>query len=284
MKYKPAFVKILFVIPALLLIFAFTGCGSALEMTSTWPAQAIQIDGNSQDWQGSLQVYPKEDCSIGFRNDGKFLYLCFITSSRSKILHIMRSGLNVVFESSTVPEKDYTIRFPLINPGMLREAIGSLGPDAVQKEGIGFLFQELLDKQTQFYIVQKEFLNTVSMKNKENIEVKMGTTNEQIVYELKVPLAATESSFAIGAMPGEKINVKFETDPAQVAFREGQSAGQTVPGAGAQPSGGAKGGRGGAKGGSVGGQPAGGDTGSSGPVSITEKFSVKIGLQLAKEK
>jgi hypothetical protein len=278
MKRKLTFVTMLSSAAILFSALFIAGCGSAQELTSSWPAQAIQIDGNSQDWQSGLQAFPKENYSVGLKNDGSYLYLCFITSDRSKIMSIMRSGMSIVLESPVNPAKNYTIRFPLVNPALLREAVGSLGPDALQKESVNFLFQELLDKQMQFNIIQGEILSTVNMKNKENIEVKMGSTNESVVLELKLPLATTESIFQVGAMPGDKLNVTFETDPAKVAFREGQSAGQSAPGGRSSGSGG-RGGRGG----NAGAQPAGGDQGAGGPVSITEKFSAGFAITLAKE-
>ena len=259
--------------------FLISGCGSSQQFVSVWPEKIMKIDGNSEDWEGNLQAFPKDKYSIGFRNDKKFLYLCFITSDRDKILNIMRSGMNVYFNSPTDEAKNYYIKFPLINPGVFRESISVLGPDAMQKESISFLFQEILDKQIQFNLVQKDFINTISLLNKENIEVKAGIANENLVLELKVPLASENSSFPIGALPGEQINIKFETDPARVAFREGAAAGQNAPGA--QPSGGGRGGRGGRGGGNAGGQPSmGGDEGGGGPINMAKKFNVEFTLQL----
>ena len=268
--------KSIYAILSLLSLAVLTACGSAQELASGWSGEPVKIDGNHQDWQGSLTANASEGYSTGFKNDGKFLYLCFVTSDRGKIMNIMRSGLSVVFDSPSNPEKNYTIRFPLINPADIRETVSVLGPDAMQKEGVGFLFQEMLDKQIQFIILQEDFLNTVSIKNKENIEVKMGTTNELLIFEGKVPLMSTDSSFPIGANAGDKIAITFETDPARVAFREGQSAGQNAPRA-QQGGGGGRGGRGGQQA-----QQPSGDAGG-GPVNITQKFSAKFQLSLSKE-
>jgi len=278
MKRKLTIVKMLSTAAILFSSLFIAGCGSAQELVSTWPSQAIQIDGNSQDWQSGLQAFPKDNYSVGMKNDGSYLYLCFITSDRGKIMNIIRSGISIILDSPSDPAKNYTVRFPLVNPALLREAVGSLGPDAMQKESVNFLFQELLDKQMQFNIIQGDILSTVNIKNKENIEVKMGSTNESVVLELKLPLATTQSTFPVGAKAGDKLNVTFETDPAKVAFREGQSAGQGAPGGRSSGGGGGRGGRGG----NAGAQPAGGDQGG-GPINITEKFSTGFSITLAKE-
>lgn len=265
---------------AALLLAVLTGCGSGKELISGWPEQAITVDGSIQDWQGNLETFKDENYSIGFRNTDQDLYLCFTTSDRDKISKIMHSGLSVAFESSSDAAKDYTIRFPLVNQGQLREAVGSLGQDILQKEGIDFLYQELLEKQPCFILLQKEFMNTIEAKNNEDIEVKAGTTKELFVYELKVPLATAKSKFPIGAIPGEKINIKIETDPSRIAFREGTSAGHSV--AAAQPASGGRGGRGGAKGG--GGTATNtSDSDTGGRVNMTEKFSTAFSVQLIKE-
>jgi hypothetical protein len=273
--------KIYFPVLVSFLLLIVTGCGSSKQLVSQWPAQAIQVDGKIDDWQGNLETVKDENYSIGFKNDNQHLYLCFTTSDRDKIAKIMRSGLNVVFESSTDASKDYTIRFPLINPAALREAIGSLGQDILQKEGIDFLYQELLDKQGRFTLTQKEFMNTIALKNTENIEVKAGTTKDLFVYELKVPLSTAKSNFVVGALPGEKINIKVETDPSRVQFREGTSAGQSSPGSEQQSKGGGGGGRGGRGGG--GGNAVTVDDGGGGGVNVTEKFSIAFSVQTVKE-
>lgn len=266
---------------AAFLLAALTGCGSGKELVSGWPEQAISVDGSTQDWHGNLETVKDENYSIGFKNNDQNLYLCFTTSDRDKISKIMRSGLNVVFESASDAAKDYTIRFPLVNQGALREAVGSLGQDILQKEGIDFLYQELLEKQSRFILIQKEFMNTIDAKNNEDIEVKAGTSKELFVYELKVPLATAKSKFPIGAIPGEKINIKIETDPSRVAFREGTSAGQSA--AGAQPTGGGRGGRGGGGKGGGGNATNATDSDAGSRVNMTEKFSTVFSVQLAKE-
>lgn len=265
---------------AAFLLAALTGCGSGKELVSGWPEQAIKVDGSIQDWQGNLEIFKDENYSIGFKNNDRNLYLCFTTSDRDKISRIMHSGLSVTFESASDAANDYTIRFPLVNQGALREAVSSLGQDILQKEGIDFLYQELLEKQSRFILLQKEFMNTIDAKNNEDIEVKTGTTKELFIYELKVPLATAKSKFPIGAIPGEKINIKIETDPSRIAFREGTSAGQSV--AGGQPTGGGRGGRGGSKGGG-GNATNTTDSDAGGRVNMTEKFSTSFSVQLVKE-
>jgi len=265
--------KILITALALASLFAISGCSGAKEFTSSWTAQQIQIDGKNNDWQGNVQTFAEEKYSIGFTNDSKFLYLCFTTSDRQKIGTVMRSGISVSFESATDSKKDYTIRFPLTNPNIYRETVSSLGAEALQKESVGFLYQGLLDKQLYFSLIQDEFMNSISLVNKENIEAKAGLEGENLVLELKAPLAATESAFPIGVLPGEEIRIKFTIDSSPAAFRTASELNQSSPGAQAS------GGRGGS--GSAG-ADAGGDSGGAGPVNVKESFSVKCSVKTTK--
>jgi hypothetical protein len=226
MKIKLPFLKCFILVSfSVILLLAILGCGSSREFVSSRPTQAIQIDGNSQDWQGSLQSFPDKKYSLGLSNDDKYLYLCFTTSDRQVIFNSIRSGLNIELNSPKDASKSYTIKFPVINAAAFTKAMSAFGDEALQKEGIGFLFQDILDNLTQFNLLQKEMINTIQLKNEFGIELKAGTTNELLVFELKVPLESAESRFSAGALPGEKINVAISTDPSRVAFREGMSAG-----------------------------------------------------------
>lgn len=212
---------------ALASVFVIAGCGSAEKLVSTWRAEQIQIDGKNQDWQGSLQSFPKEQYSVGFKNDDKFLYICFITSDREKINRIMSAGLNVVFNSPQNDKRDYTITFPVVSPGSMQGAPngqqGERGqmqkpPEGMQapgertpKGGNNTMLLQILDRQINFNLIEKDFTNSISLKNNENIELKMGLDKDLLVYEMKIPLENTKSSFPIWALPGEKINVTIET-------------------------------------------------------------------------
>ena len=218
-----------------------SGCGSSVNFVSNWPEQPIQIDGSSQDWQGHLQAHPKENYSIGFKNDGKFLYICFITADRNKIQTIMRSGLNVAFDSPTEVYKNYTITFPVVSPGSFKEQGETDLQEGEKQDGKPEPFKDLLNKQFQFNLLEKDFVNNIPLNNKENIELKMGVVNENLVYELKVPLSKTKSSYTIGAAPGEIINIKFKTQLPKMGsnaaarvdreMAEGQTEGGPPPGA-----------------------------------------------------
>ena len=77
----------------ILFIPLINGCSSAINIQSTSNDKQIVVDGNQQDW-GSLSFIKNENIGFGFRNDKDNLYLCVVTSDRTKIRKIL-SGLTV---------------------------------------------------------------------------------------------------------------------------------------------------------------------------------------------
>ena len=257
----------------------FSACGSTQELVSTWPSQNITIDGKINDWAGSLVAYPDDNYSIGFKNDNNNVYVCFTTSSRQLIGRIIASGLNVSFESATDASKNYTLKFPLVSQRSLLEIMTAFGAEGLAKESIGTLYQDLLNRQIQFSIIQKEVENTVPIKNTEGIEVKMNIDKDLLIYELKVPLANTKYSFPVGALPGEIVKVIINSDETASAMKLGQDLeGQTanVGGKGSNSNRGVtgKGSRGGvgANGGDIG--------GFGGNIQHKDKFEIEVKLKL----
>jgi hypothetical protein len=316
--------KIIFVSLPLLMLLLISGCSSSEQMISTRPEKAVKIDGDSHDWEGSLQSFPKEKYSVGFKNDDKYLYLCFITSDRERINKIVSSGLKVTFNSDTDERRDYTITFPVMSlnamgqngmpggegkpgEGMQKPPEGmQTPPEGMEKPAEGTMqrpngkmpigkqgsqLQDMLDKQLSFNLIEKDYTNSLSLKNNENIELKMGATNDFLVYEMKIPLLSAKSSFPIGALPGEKVTIKFTTAEMKMPGKGGKPGGSGVGGpggmqGGSDMDGGMQGGPGGMSGGGMGrrgggmGGPGGGMGGSS---KSNEKFEVEISLKLAGE-
>jgi len=263
-----------------LLASLVTGCSSAEKIISTWPTDAIQIDGQNKDWEKSVQTFAKEKYSIGFKNDDKYLYICFTTNDRDKISKIMRSGLTVAFNSPENDKRDYSIVFPVVAPSggpgkgqagqsgnmemPSREGAAPSGESSSQKPGGsmpqgkgGSSYKDILEKQLNFNLIEQDYTNSISLKNSEGILLKMDAVNDFLVYEMKIPLATAKSSFPVGAMPGEKIYVKMEIAQAKMP-----SGGNKPGGSGDSQGGGGMGGPGGGGGGM--GSPGGGMGGPGG--------------------
>lgn len=266
--------KIFFVLPVIVSsIFLINGCAAGLKMNSLWQNSEIKIDGDASEWSKSIQQIPDKKISLGFRNDDKFLYACLASEDRLKIMMITRAGLIVWFEPESGDKNKFGIRYPMViatsNPTPIPEMNRPGGQGITSLDNI---INKMLDQQNEFQIINKDKfpLTALPIVNNEGIEVKLGYRSNQFVYELKVPLATnTNFSYAVDALPGEKIKVKFETE--EFSFEGMHGAG----GGGGMPSGGGR------QGGAAGRPGGGGMRPGMGGANMSEplNYTVEINLE-----
>ena len=312
MKAKHLIKKISVFITAVFIISNLSGCSSSKSLMSSWQNKEIKIDGNPAEWLPVMQQIPDKKVSVGFKNDSKFLYLCFMTEDRAKIYQIMRNGFVVWYETESNEYKTYGVRYPLpinfseqksmgkegeqrqggerekaagndMGAGLGEQAEG--GKDLGQRENLDKFFQNFFQKQNEIEVIDKDRfpLTALSLPNKEGTEAKFGTWKGMLVYELKVPLAVGgDYSFSAGAVPGDNLKVRFETETlsARSMGEQGESGGQR----GQRPGGGMGGGMrgGGMRGGGMRGGGMGGGS-SSGNGSIDFTVEIKLTAQPAKQ-
>jgi hypothetical protein len=283
--------KIVVFFTAAFVLCILSGCSSSQSIVSTWNKQEIKIDGDPSEWLPIMQQIPDKKVSVGFRNDDKFLYLCLMTEDRSKIFQLLRSGFVVWFETESKEYKTYGVRYPLPvdfseQTPRNREA-GINGPremnkDLGQMEDLEKLIQTFFQKQNELEVVNKDKfpLTALSLPNKEGTEAKFGVYRGMLVYELKVPLAVGgDYSFSAGAVPGDNLKIRFETEPLAVKPTGEQGERGKGPGGGAPPGGGPGGG--GMRGG--GGRSGGGRPGGmgGGPFSGAGGIDLSVEIKLA---
>ncbi len=232
MNVKKFFPKALGGLFAFSVLIFLAGCGSSKEMMSTYQSGDIKIDGDISDWGKSIQRIPDNSFSLGFKNDDKFLYISLTTEDRSKIFQMFRAGFIVWLEPESGDYKTFGIKYPL--PGeqndmpqmqdMNGEGINREGDRRESMNGEGMdrermprenMFEKMLITQNEFEIVNKDKYPLIALPlvNKDGIEAKLAFHREQFVYELKIPLAGNKQySFVAGALPGDKLKIKFETE------------------------------------------------------------------------
>jgi hypothetical protein len=307
-------------LPLILFFFSLIvlgGCSSSTQLTSTWQNQDIKIDGNASDWKMDLQSIKDQNITVGFKNDSHFLYLCLITNDMSKISQLMRSGLIVWFEPANSSYKTYGLKYPLTQEFNDQPPTGQMNKDKSTRENsqrgnaqkdnmpknnpsgenLGKMIETFFQKQLEMEILNEEKfpLTTITIQNKEGVEAKFGEYKGMLAYELRVPLAVEgDYSFKAGAVPGDKIKIRFETETADNNKMRGgesmpQGSGQGPGGGGQAPGGGGQGpGGGGMPGGGMsggGGMPGGGGKpgGSNSGMSKSSSLNYTIELTLVKE-
>lgn len=211
------------------MVFVINGCSSAPQMQSDWHEKTSGIDGKDSEWRAGIHPVTEKKINVGFTNDDDFLYVRLTTDDRSTIRQILRAGFIVWFEPASGNTKLFGIKYPL--PGLPPDQLDGnvMDPDGLNSElhseqppnaNMEQRLFEQLQKQIEFQIIDKNKkpITAIPVINREGINLEIGMEKGILIYELQVPLTASDIySFAVGAKPGEKIKIKFETEEPKFA-------------------------------------------------------------------
>jgi uncharacterized membrane protein YgcG len=255
----------------LMSLFFLVGCGT-IDLKSRWRDREITIDGKNTEWR-YLNVLDDKETSVGVSNDNDFLYLILITTNRGVHNQVARRGLTLWFDSDGGKDEKFGIHYP-IGFGGIRSAQDSR-PES-DNEGQNLRKENSTD-ELEIIGPKKEDRHRMTLAETGGIEARFTTSNDVLVYEMKVPLLENSTHpFAIGTKSGARIGVGAVTLADRVPERPvegfGESGGERGEGAG-ERSGSGTGGRGG------GGRRSGG--GRKGSSSQAEPFTMWAKVQLA---
>jgi hypothetical protein len=261
------------------------GCSRAV-LKSPWRTGEIAIDGVSADWSGEWFALADGRVTASVVNDGEFLYVALAPGDAAAKMQIMRHGLTLWFDPAGGKAKTFGIRYPIGMPP--REG---RPPEGEHREE----FQNETRKQFEATLGDLEILGPegsqprkLTLAEAKGIEAKAALTEDQLVCELKIPLArGAERPFAIGLAPGGDLGLgivvagmeKGSHGPREGGPPEGGRGGPPEGGRGGPPGGGERGGRhgGGGPGGPRGeGGPRGGFT-TPGPIDSWTKVRLTAG-------
>ncbi len=258
---------------SLLLYSILAGCGSSLRLDSQWRDRAIAIDGKHEEWQESMNFVEKENVAVGFFNDEEYLYVSMTTSNRDMQRQFMTMGFTIWFDADGGKKREFGILFPvgMMEMGMMMRGRGQDGDIEALRERFKNSQQDL-----EIFMPGEKEPRRMSVTDAIGIEVNVGDSYEQLVYEIKVPLHTSEiHPYAIAAKADKLIGIGFET--AQIdreKMRERMGRG----GMGGRPPGGTGGGRGG-----FGGGRGGRGGGMGGRPQMPEQFKLWAQVQLGSE-
>jgi hypothetical protein len=175
------------------------GCEKSIELSSRWRKSAIVVDGIGNEWDGATIYAAKEKVSLTMINDSTDMYICINTRDRHVQAQVLRMGLTLWFDPDGGENKICGIRFPLgtheigmpMMPGNY---------ELNQSERLEKMFAQLTDEM-EILGPGEEDIQRISFLEAEmhGINVRLGYSNGNLVYELKVPFAYDEDHlFAIG--------------------------------------------------------------------------------------
>ncbi|KAF0150816.1 MAG: hypothetical protein FD143_2493 [Ignavibacteria bacterium] len=232
--------NLLKLLTSILVVIFLSACGSSNVVQNNWRSNEITIDGNYQDWKNNLKLLPDQKISLGFTNDDKFFYMCLVTEDRMKVMQMTRGGFITWFIPSSGSENTFGIKYPLPIKNMPREQMQSLGREMFLQGGLDKIVNMMIEKQNEIQILNsdKYSLSLLPAENKDGIKARLGYIEGKFVYELQVPLAVHDDfAFQIASLPGDNLQVKFETE--QVESQAGRGTGPgMMQGGGMRPGGG----------------------------------------------
>jgi hypothetical protein len=222
-------------------ILGTAGCRSfsTFSVDSRPTDQKIVVDGRSDDWSGKTYVVGDGEVSVGFMNDGEDLYICLLAQNDALREQIMAGGLIVWIDPKGGEKKTLGIKFPLGRPAKgprerprddqkprdeeNEEAPGSDPPPENAPAGLEIVTSE------------KGAPRGYDPNEAPGIETAIEPSRGFLVYEIKIPLARSESRpYAVGAAPGEVVGIGFETGKIDRG-KEPRGEDDDRPGAGGQP-------------------------------------------------
>lgn len=122
-----------------LMILTLMSCNSKKEQlcTSTWQDEAIVIDGQNNDWGGTLR-YSDTTAKLSYdvRNDSENLYLIVETNDNSMRMKLAHTGLKVSVGLKSDPTATAAITLPAFRENPCMHRMTGM-PDSACKAGMG---------------------------------------------------------------------------------------------------------------------------------------------------
>jgi hypothetical protein len=196
-------------------LILLSGCSGGGEIISVWQENEIKIDGSLTDWNRNILKIPEKGISVGFRNDARYLYICFASEYRGRILTLLKDGLTIWFEPASGENNIFGIQYPVPSAQIKARDITEMVEGGLSGEEPEKVINNLLLQQNELQILDRNRtpMTALPILNDEGIEARLGYRSSQFIYELKIPLLAKKGfSYAADTTPGGKIKIRFESE------------------------------------------------------------------------
>ncbi|MCP4583586.1 MAG: hypothetical protein GY839_18410 [candidate division Zixibacteria bacterium] len=257
-------------LPVIALFLVSTAGCKDIKIESGWRDREIAVDGMQFDWENTFVNIEQERLNLGVLNDDQYLYLCLVPLDESTIKQSMMTGFTVWVDSKSNNDAKFGIRYPI---GVKDAGFPMMDRDRKRRQDPEEHRQIMEESLREIQIILPVVSDTVVLpvENIFGVEVRVGTRNERMVYELKIPLSRTESHpYALGVGAGDEVKLKFETGKFRRPAMNRPSGRDGV-----QPGGG-MGGRGGGRGGGKGTRP-----GGRGRLEMPQPLNLDLKIKLA---
>ncbi len=252
-----------------LFTLVLAGCAGVSVIQSERAPSPLFIDGELNDWTGSLMPVENNPIRMGVRHDDQFVYVSFQTIDETVLRQIMMGGLTVWFNSDGAKTREMGIRYPLGRSAMAPIRIDPQNPPSRAEQQPRLLHElEIVDKDGKGTRHSVDGVPGISAR----AYLEFGLFS----YELQIPIYTTEAmNIAIDPGSDGVFGLGFETgaiDVNQIAGAR-QATGGAAVGGGRGGRRGGRGGRGSRRGGGIGAR-GGGGYGGLDPVEFWSRISL----------
>ena len=229
------------------ILFGLYNCNDN-QVQSKWNRRAIEIDGLYADWGSDILYNGKKGIGFGVANDSTNLYLCLVSADQELIHLVMRRGLEIKINAPKSRGRIFKIDYPLgMGHGIRNEMrethhgrkAGSRDHFRRNDRSSERMFNQqgddipaLSDIQTEFYLYgpKKDEKRIIPLRNNLGIDINVGRSMRNLVYEAKVPYKVINEYLKLGESEMlTKLDLKFQIPDQQQTRPPG---GMRTPGGG----------------------------------------------------
>jgi hypothetical protein len=193
---------------ALVLAVSTGGCKSAVQ--SVWRTHEVKIDGQNEEWDGAMHIFPDQQVDVGLMNDNRWVYLAVFAGDRERQSQILSSGCTIWWNVGGEKEETFGVRYPHGLPPERRHEFvraWSKGPEAAVAE------THALDGEPELVGKDGPLMATAA---DDSIETALKPYRDALIYEMRMPLVRIGPN---GVGPGQDIEIGIEISGVKKHFR-----------------------------------------------------------------
>lgn len=212
---------VIFILLILSTTMFLTACEEEdVKTLSSQRDREILIDGKDPEWQGVMQYYDEKSRTVvSFLYDEKYLFMRLASNDRNIQRQILVQGLTVWFEQPHEGNRKTGVHFPVGLPREKRMSMFQRPPEEEKKtdkepknRDDGLLEKGLVEIQLWGPGEYEQKTMPIKEMEKFDVAVKIGKTEKNLIYELKLPFTQSDMSRFGLLKPGKKgIRVGFQT-------------------------------------------------------------------------
>ena len=183
--------------------------GDKKEITSEWPAQAIEVDGSDREWQGAFTYLEKEKIAYAIKNDTSHLYLCVKFENETQ-RQALRFGFTIWLDPNGKGKRELGIRFPI---GMqYYDAKGTaMAPGAMPSAEATRQRAATMLREIDILESDRNIRNRLQARNAEGVRFAASDSSYELSFELQIPLHSTfDQPYALEAKIDQDFSLGFE--------------------------------------------------------------------------